>query len=210
VCWPWFGPAGKPSHGFARISEFELVEQEEDEQEVRLGLRLRSDERTAQLWPHDFELFLRFRLGLTCEITLEAHGDYESGGALHSYLNVGDIDGVSVAGLGARYLDQVLGGDGVQDGALTFPGRIDRVYSEPEEVSRIEDPALGRTIRIRHQGNSDVVAWNPGPELSKSMGDLTDEGYRGFACVETARVTEPMVSKQDTPATLTTEFTIVR
>lgn len=210
VCWPWFGPAGKPSHGFARISDFELVACDEDEHGVRLDFRLRGDERTKQFWPHDFELFIRFRLGRTCEITLEAHGDYQSGGALHSYFNVGDVSGVNVSGLGVPYLDQVTGADGSQSGVLTFPGRIDRAYSDPDGVSRIEEPALGRVIEIRHHGNSDVVAWNPGPELSRSMADLTDEGYREFVCVETARVSHPMASAPDAPATLATGITVNR
>lgn len=213
ICWPWFGPAGQPSHGFARISDFELVESEEDEGdegEVRLGFRLRADERTTQLWPHDFELFLRFRLGRECRISLEAHGDHQSTGALHSYFNIGDIGGVNVAGLGARYIDNVTGAEGSHDGALTFPGRIDRVYTGPDAVTRIEDPALGRVIEVRHHDNSDVVAWNPGPELSGSMADLTDEGYETFVCVETARVSEPMTANGDTPATLATTITVTR
>lgn len=208
VCWPWFGPAGKPSHGFARISDFELESSEEDGQGARLEFVLRSDELTLAMWPHEFELRLRFRLGADCEITLEARGDFESTGALHSYLHVGDIDGVAVAGLGTPYLDQVSGGHGSQDGALSFPDRTDRVYTAPEVVSRIEQPALKRTVVIRHHGNTDVVAWNPGPELSHSMADLTDEGYRGFVCVETARVSTPMASSEGAPAVLAARISI--
>ena len=210
VCWPWFGPAGKPAHGFARTSTFELEAHSEDEQGTELSFRLRADEHTKGLWPHEFELFVRFKLGQTCEITLEAHGDFQSSGALHSYFNVGDIAGVTVSGLGVPYIDKVLEKDGRQDGALSFPGRIDRVYTAPDEVSRIEDPALGRRVEIRHRHNSDVVAWNPGPELSVSMADLTDEGYREFVCVETARVSAPMTSTPGNPATLSSTITLTR
>ena len=210
ICWPWFGPAGKPSHGFARTSTFELDSHSENEQGAELALRLRSDESTKALWPHEFELLVRFTLGQTCEITLQAHGDFESTGALHSYFNVGDIGGITVSGLGVPYVDKVLETDGRQDGALAFPGRIDRVYTAPDEVSRIEDPALNRRVEIRHHHNSDVVAWNPGPELSASMADLTDDGYRQFVCVETARVSAPMTSSPDSPATLSTTITLTR
>lgn len=210
ICWPWFGPAGKPSHGFARISTFELDSCREDEQGAELTFRLRADERTKALWPHEFELFVRFRLDQACEITLQADGDYESTGALHSYFSVGDIEGVAVSGLGVPYLDKVAETQGRQDGALTFPGRIDRVYTEPEEFSRIDDPARGRTIGVRHHHNSDVVAWNPGPELSASMADLTDDGYREFVCVETARVSTTMTSAPENSATLSTTITLAR
>jgi glucose-6-phosphate 1-epimerase len=209
ICWPWFGPAGKPAHGFARISTFELDAHSEDEQGAKLAFLLRSDEHTKALWPQEFELFVRFTLGQgACEIALEARGDFQSTGALHSYFNVGDIGGVAVSGLGVPYLDKVAETDGRQDGALTFPDRIDRVYTAPDEVSLIEDPALSRRVEIRHHNNSDVVAWNPGPELSASMADLTDDGYQQFVCVETARVSTPMTSSRDNPATLRATITL--
>jgi len=53
-----------------------------------------------------------------------------------------------------------------------------------------------------------VVAWNPGPQLSISMADLTDDGYQGFVCVETARVSEPMVSTPEKSAALTTTISV--
>ena len=208
VCWPWFGPAGRPSHGFARISAFELVGSQENDSGVRLGFVLRDDERTREIWPHEFALFIRMRIGATCEISLEAHGDYESTGALHSYFHVGDVGEVTVSGIGVPYLDQVAETSGSQDGPLRFPGRIDRVYTAPEPVSRVEDPVLRRAIEVRHHGFSDVVAWNPGPELSHSMADLTDDGYRGFVCVETARISDPLKSAPDRPATLSVAFSV--
>ena len=210
ICWPWFGPAGKPAHGFARTSTFELDAHSEDEQGAELAFRLRGDERTKALWPHEFDLFVRFKLGQACEIGLEAHGEFQSTGALHSYFNVGDIEGVAVSGLGVPYLDKVAETEGRQDGPLTFPGRIDRVYTAPDAVSRIEDPALARRVEIRHHHNSDVVSWNPGPELSASMPDLTDDGYRRFVCVETARVSTPMTSSPNNPATLSATITPTR
>ncbi|HTJ67311.1 MAG TPA: D-hexose-6-phosphate mutarotase [Actinospica sp.] len=209
VCWPWFGPAGSPSHGFARTSAFELVGHSEDGRGVELSLRLTSSEGTKAIWPHEFELLLTFTLGgEECAVTLEARGDFESTGALHSYFNVGEIDGVSVSGIGVPYLDKVEETDGRQEGALTFPGRIDRVYTAPEPVSRIWDPVLKRVIEVRHHDHSDVVTWNPGPELSKSMADLTDEGYREFCCVETARISTPMVSTAGRAARLGTTIRV--
>jgi glucose-6-phosphate 1-epimerase len=188
---------------------WELVAHDEDAEQVRLEFVLRNDDRTMAIWPHEFELFLRFELGRTCTITLEARGDYQSTGALHSYFYVGDVAGVSVAGIGKAYLDHVSGEQGRQVGGVQdFPGRIDRAFSEPGAVSRIEDPALDRVIEVRHVNHSDVVVWNPGPELSKSMADLTDEGYREFVCVETARINQPMISSAGEPARLSTVISV--
>lgn len=46
-------------------------------------------------------------MGKTCEIDLEAHGEFETTSALHTYFNVGDIAKVSVSGLGDRFIDKV-------------------------------------------------------------------------------------------------------
>jgi glucose-6-phosphate 1-epimerase len=46
------------------------------------------------------------KLGKTCEIELEAHGEFETTSALHTYFNVGDIN-VKVSGLGDTFIDKV-------------------------------------------------------------------------------------------------------
>ncbi|SQC42253.1 aldose 1-epimerase family protein YeaD [Klebsiella pneumoniae] len=72
-----------------------------------LTFALQHSAETMKLWPHEFTLYARFKLGKTCEIELEAHGEFETTSALHSYFNVGDIAAVKVSGLGERYIDKV-------------------------------------------------------------------------------------------------------
>jgi glucose-6-phosphate 1-epimerase len=59
VCFPWFGPhpSGEaPLHGFARTSDWTLVEVTEHGDEVALVLTLSDTEATrASVWPHPFE-----------------------------------------------------------------------------------------------------------------------------------------------------------
>lgn len=110
ICWPWFGPAaqqGLPAHGFARNQQWTLKAHNEDDNGAVLTFELQSNEETRALWPHDFTLFARFKLGKTCEIELEAHGEFETASALHTYFNVGDITEVNVSGLGDTYIDKV-------------------------------------------------------------------------------------------------------
>lgn len=207
ICWPWFGPgkeASLPSHGFARNLPWALSAHNEDAEGVVLTFELKSDAETLKLWPHEFTLYARFKLGKTCEIELEAHGDFETTTALHSYFNVGDIDKVSVSGLGKDYLDKVQGGAQGQltDGIQTFPDRTDRIYLNPEECSVIHDNALKRAIHVIHHHQHNVVAWNPGPALSVSMTDMPDDGYKTFVCVETAVVTTTHVASPGKPARL--------
>lgn len=203
ICWPWFGPAGQPSHGFARNLPWELSAHDEDDNGVILTFTLRQSERTKQYWPHDFCLIARFRLGATCEIELEAHGEYRFTTALHTYFEIGDINSVSISGLGNTYIDKVNNGAvTTQQGNLTFSARTDRIFTAAEPFSVITDPSLGRTIEVHHHYNSDVVSWNPWVELSASMADLPDDGYKTMVCVETASINQPLDATPDNPARL--------
>lgn len=207
ICWPWFGPAatqGLPSHGFARNLPWTLKAHNEDDNGAVLTFELQSNAETRQLWPHDFTLLARFKVGATCEIELEAHGEFETTSALHTYFNVGDIAAVKVSGLGDRFIDKVNDAkeDVLADGIQTFPDRTDRVYLNPEACSVIHDDSLNRTIDVVHHHQLNVVGWNPGPALSVSMGDMPDDGYKTFVCVETAYATAPQKTTEEKPSRL--------
>ncbi len=166
ICWPRFGPAaqqGLPSHGFARNLPWALKAHNEDDNGVMLTFELQSSEATRKYWPHDFTLLARFKVGKTCEIELEAHGEFATTSALHSYFNVGDIANVKVSGLGDRFIDKVNDAkeDVLADGIQTFPDRTDRVYLNPEACSVIHDATLNRTIDVVHHHHLNVVGWNP-------------------------------------------------
>ena len=207
ICWPWFGPAaqqGLPSHGFARNLPWTLKAHNEDDNGAVLTFELQSTEETLKLWPHDFTLLARFKVGKTCEIELEAHGEFETTSALHTYFNVGDIATVKVSGLGDRFIDKVNDAkeDVLTDGVQAFPDRTDRVYLNPEACSVIHDAALNRNIDVVHHHHLNVVGWNPGPALSVSMGDMPDDGYKTFVCVETAYATAAQKATEEKPSRL--------
>lgn len=215
ICWPWFGPAaqqGLPAHGFARNLPWTLKAHNEDDNGVVLTFELQNSEETKKLWPHDFTLYARFKVGKTCEIELEAHGDFETTSALHTYFNVGDISKVKVSGFGDRYIDKVKNAEeGVlADGVQTFPDRTDRVYLNAEACSVIHDGALNRNIDVVHGHHSNVVGWNPGPALSVSMGDMPDDGYKTFVCVETACVTKPQKASEEKPSRLSQSIRVAK
>ncbi|QCR36026.1 D-hexose-6-phosphate mutarotase [Nissabacter sp. SGAir0207] len=211
ICWPWFGPAGKPSHGFARNMPWEFTDHSETPEGVTLTFTLKDNPQSRKLWPHAFTLVARFTLGATCHIELESSGDFTTTAALHSYFEIGDIDAVAVRGLGNHYIDKVRDGiEGEQQGDLTFPGRVDRVYTQPQATSLILDSALNREIEVEHHQHSDVIAWNPGAELSASMADMADDSYKTMVCVETGCVSTPQVSKPGQPARLATTLRVRR
>lgn len=208
ICWPWFGPVGKPSHGFARISVWELGECHETAQWVKVSMQLTQTADTREIWPHDFTLALEASLSAeSCELTLRIEGEIESTAALHSYFQVGDSEAVSVSGLGTTYIDKVKGNVlGSQHREQTYHGEVDRIFTHPAPESILHDSLLKREIRIHHRGNSDVVTWNPGATLSQSMADMSDEGYKTMVCVETARISQPFITSCTSSAELTVKF----
>ena len=215
ICWPWFGPAaqqGLPAHGFARNQQWTLKAHNEDDNGAVLTFELQANDETRALWPHDFTLYARFKLGKTCEIELEAHGEFETHSALHTYFNVGNINDVKVSGLGDTFIDKVDNAkEGkLSDGVQTFPDRTDRVYLNPEACSVIHDASLSRAINVVHQHHSNVVGWNPGPALSVSMADVPDEGYKTFVCVETACVTASQKASVEKPSRLGQTISIAK
>ena len=57
--------------------------------------------------PHEFTLITRLKLGATCEIEFEYYGTEPATGALHTYLQISDINKVYIEGLGQHYIDKV-------------------------------------------------------------------------------------------------------
>jgi D-hexose-6-phosphate mutarotase len=53
-----------------------------------------------------------------------------------------------------------------------------------------------REVSITSEGSGSVVVWNPWTEKAASMGDMHEEGYREFVCVETANALNDAVTLQ--------------
>ena len=98
----------------------------------------------------------------------------------------------------------------LKDGIQTFPDRTDRVYLNAEACSVIHDDVLQRNIDVIHRHHGNVVAWNPGPALSVSMGDMPDDGYKTFVCVETCCVTVPQKASEEKPTRLAQTLRVVK
>ncbi|AOV10028.1 MULTISPECIES: D-hexose-6-phosphate mutarotase [Enterobacteriaceae] len=203
ICFPWFGSFAKPNHGLARILPWEFTSHSEDERGVELVFTLRDTEETRASWPHKFTLIARFKLGKECHVELEAQGDYKITSALHTYFQIGDIGKVSIKGLGDQFIDRVNQDKvSVQHGDVEFTDLTDRIYTQPQAVSVINDPVLQRSIEVHHHNASDIVVWNTGENAAKTIGDMADDGYKTFVCVETARVNPPLTATAQSPARL--------
>ncbi|WP_394142274.1 D-hexose-6-phosphate mutarotase [Vibrio chagasii] len=189
VCWPWFGRIAAPAHGFARSSEWQLVEHRESEAGVIVSLGLKPSEETLAVWPHQFDARLNVEIGDELKVTLDVKNTDEQpwtfSGALHTYLNVADIHNTTTTGMGAEYIDSLQGGKVCQGGAeLVLTDTIDRVYTQPEAQILVADKKLERTLSVENQGHNSAVLWNPWAEGATGMSDMQDDGYLTMLCVE--------------------------
>ncbi|WP_194435896.1 D-hexose-6-phosphate mutarotase [Vibrio fluminensis] len=189
VCWPWFGRIAAPAHGFARTSEWELVEHRENDNGVIVELALFPTEEMHDIWPNMFDARLLVEVGDELKVTLKVTNiddhEWTFSGALHTYLNVGDILQAETTGMGGEYIDSLLEGQVCQGGdTLVLNDTIDRVYTKPEAQIKVADKVLNRTLTIENGGHNSAVLWNPWSQGAQGMTDMADDGYQTMLCVE--------------------------
>jgi glucose-6-phosphate 1-epimerase len=205
ICFPWFGAkAGDPkapAHGFARLMEWSVDSTAKTGAGAAIVLSLSSSDKTKAFWPADFSAKYTVTVGDELNLSLAvtntgaAAAQFEE--ALHTYLNIGDIETLTIAGLkDVTYLDKVNSGARTRqdDELIRFAGETDRVYPNTESTCTVHDPALGRQIRIAKAGSHATVIWNPWIDKAKAMADFGDDEWPGMVCVETCNVAENAVS----------------
>ena len=197
ICFPWFGNRdGEPSHGFARITEWQLVKTSAaPDGAVTLHFALPEIPGRAA-WKNlrvEFVVTVSDKLTMeliamndSCEKTLEIEN------CLHTYFHVGDIGKVSLTGLqGAAFLDNAAGGNGerkIQDEAvLRIAKETNRIYLDTTSDVEIHDEKLKRVIRVDKSGSNSTVVWNPWT-TQKLPDDFDPAEYSQMVCVESGNV----------------------
>jgi len=203
VCFPWFGPReGGGTHGFARITEWELTETRVTPAgEATLRFRLPPTAAGAAWPPLATELAVTVADRLTLEWTTTNQSSdrplaFEN--CLHSYFAVGDLARISLTGLqGVPFLDHAAGAGGVPRDGETAPLRItketNRVYLDTPDAVEIRDESLGRTIRVEKSNSRSTVVWNPGT-TQKMPDDFDPAEHRRMVCVESGNVKQNRLS----------------
>lgn len=205
VCWPWFGPdpegQGRPSHGLVRNRLWTVRGiQALSDGATQVTLGVSDTEETLALWPYRFALAIEITVGKTLDLALVTQnlGDrpFDITQALHTYFTVGDISQTAVLGLGdTTYIDKVDDQKvKPQSGPITIAEEVDRIYQGVPSELMIDDRALNRQVRITSTGNQTAVVWNPWVEISAKSGDLADDAYQKFVCVETTNAADDVVS----------------
>lgn len=208
ICFPWFGALDghpeAPAHGFARLTPWQLVGAQSDDEHVTLTLRLTEADVAggpgAAAWPHRFEavytVTVGARLSLSLAVTNTDAEPFTFEEALHTYFSVSDVRTTEVAGLeGHAYLDRLAGPEPVpgEDGPVRFTRETDRIYLGVSSGAAVHDPAAGRSVVIAKHGSDATVVWNPWIEKAAAMVDFGDDEWTGMVCVEVCNVREHAV-----------------
>jgi glucose-6-phosphate 1-epimerase len=195
VCFPWFGPhktdPEKPQHGFARLMYWDLLETATlPSGETMVRLQLCSSEETKTYWEYDFCAEMKIIIGTTLNVTLKVTNTsevpFEYTCALHSYFSLSAIENLSIEGLeGTSYFNQLTGEKDVQkEYFLHIQEPLTRHYLGTETPVVIEDSAFNRRIKVDKSGSKVTTVWNPGEETCAKIGDLPDDAWETFVCVE--------------------------
>jgi glucose-6-phosphate 1-epimerase len=195
IIFPWFGPRhdGKtgPSHGFARIQDWELAFAALSGNEIHLTFTQGPTELSRSLGYDNFKLAYQLTIGssLTMQLTVANHGAvplaFEE--ALHTYYAVADVHEVTVTGLeGTTYLDKTDNFQAkVQHGAVTITGPTDRVYLNTASASLLHDAAGKRRITVDKTNSNTTVVWNPWESGAQKLPDMDPTEWHEFIAVET-------------------------
>lgn len=195
VCFPWFGPhktdPEKPQHGFGRLMYWDVAGTSTlPGGETQIRLQLCASEETKAYWPFDFCAEMTFVVGKTLTTTLKITNNssesFDYSCALHSYFNISAIDNIEIEGLqGVGYFNQLTGKNGVQDEELLLIKEpLTRHYLDTETTVVIADSTFSRRIKVEKSGSKVTTVWNPGEETCAQIGDLPDEAFHAFVCVE--------------------------
>jgi D-hexose-6-phosphate mutarotase len=197
ICFPWFGNRdGEPSHGFARITEWQLVKTSttpDGKVTVQFALPEVPD---REVWKNlRTEFIVTVSDTLTMELIAANDGcdeTLEIENCLHTYFQVGDIGAVYLTGLrDAPFNDFAAGDNGTRkvehDEVLRVAKETNRVYPDNAATVEIHDESLQRKIRVEKFNSQSSVVWNPWT-TQKLPDDFDPAEHKHMVCVESGNV----------------------
>lgn len=205
VCWPWFGAHGSetslPAHGFARTQAWQVKGTRSlDDGSTELSLTMPINPALQLMWPHQAQLDMLINVGASLKIALITRNlgeaDFSITEALHTYFQVSDVANIHVDGLdGVHCHDKAAGWtESDQVGTIAFSSEVDRVYVNSTQRCSIADAAYKRRILIAKLGSQSTIVWNPAAVRAAQMGDLGNNGWKSFVCVESGNALKNAVT----------------
>jgi len=204
ICFPWFGAGkdGRPAHGFARLSEWDVTGAEQtSDGAVEINFQFLFDAATHKDWDGDVEVNFRVRIGTALGMDLRVRNTSSQSmqieEALHTYLAVSDVRQVGIAGLaGTTYSDRVGTPHTEIEGAapIRIIAETDRIYLNTQATCIVDDPGWQRRLVVEKTGSDTTVLWNPWIAKAKAMPDFGDDEWPAMLCIETCNVREHAVT----------------
>jgi glucose-6-phosphate 1-epimerase len=211
ICFPWFGGRSDggsgPSHGFARLQEWEFafaaLVPGADGDRLHLTFTLGPSDLSRSLGFDNFRAAYEVIVGSTLTLRLTvanlAAAPLHFEEALHAYFAVGDVRRTTLTGLeSALFRDKT---DGMREktgpaGPLHFTGETDRVYPANTASVLIHDTVNQRVVTVEKTNSATTVVWNPWSELAAKLADMADDAWPCFVCVETANTASDAITLQ--------------
>lgn len=206
VAFPWFATDAKqdridghpgPSHGFARVQEWELKSVRSAAGVVSLVLSLGATEMSRSMGFDHFRLSLEFRIGKTLAmlltVTNEGEVPLKFEEALHSYYHVADVHESTVSGLEPTgFIDKTdeMKRKPAEGKAIGFTKKTDSVYNGTTATGVIHDVAGRRKIEVSKRNSNSTIVWNPWA----AMPDLGEWDWHNMVAVETGNVGDDAVT----------------
>lgn len=153
-----------------------------------------NDKSTSRWWPHAFRLVHKLSIGTSLRLELNVTNigpiPFHFEEALHTYFRVSNAEKVSIHGLDQiTYLDNVDGNrQKTQSGDLIFTAKTDNAYIDVHSPVELVDRPWGRKIRTEKVNSATTVVWNPWQDGAASFGDLGNNEWQQFACVEASNI----------------------
>ncbi len=190
VCAPWFGKsaeAGIPAHGYARISNWQVVEVAAEKLVMSLNHADLPTPYNDMMLDMEVEIKVSDKLEVSLKTVNAGMRDFKFSGALHTYFSVDELLKTQVGGFeNVTYLNALTKESAVQHGLVTASGEIDRIYADGGVTAVIHDNGNKRQIVVAKCGSASGVIWNPGPENAAKMSDFGNEEWHKMLCVEAA------------------------
>lgn len=203
ICFPWFGNRdSEPSHGFARISGWQLIETAsaaDDTVKLKFALPKILGRDPWNLLRTEFIVTVADTLTMELTSANESCDEtFEIENCLHTYFEAGDIGAVSIFGLEhSPFDDFAFGANGArrpaENSALKITKETNRVYFDSPQPVEIHDEKLKRIIRVEKSGSNSTVVWNPWT-TQKLPDDFDPAEHQKMICVESGNVKQNRIS----------------
>lgn len=176
--------------------------EKQDSSSATIVLSHQDSEDTRTEWNHSFEFLYSISLldngnQLKCDVKI-SNNNQEGGESflaqvcLHTYFTIQSINDIQIFGLqNTNYLDKVKENieESEEGEKLVIKNETDRIYKNVKSSVVLREKSSN--LKIIRENMDDIVVWNPWIEKAVAMGDLPNEDYKSFVCIESGQIVEP-------------------